>query len=124
MSIIGSILDNIDQYVLSEEASFFIMEPRDYPCFLQFAKVGENFLLDIPTSNFFDSQMLVDLKKALKERYRKELIANQDHDEAPILSYQVRFAPFEVNKMCYIAREVLVSIFLLEEDYELVISTR
>jgi len=124
MSLIGSILEKIDHYVTEDSASFFIMEPRDYPCFLQFAKIGENFLLDIPTSNFFDTQMLSDLKEIMKNRYRKDIVANQEEDEAPVTSYQIRFAPFEVNKMCYIAREIFISIFQLEEENDLVISVR
>lgn len=124
MSLITSILEKIDLYVDDDMSSFFIMEPQDYPFFLQFAKVGENFLLDIPTSNFFDSSMLLELREIMKSRYRKEIVANQENEDTPVTSYQIRFKAAEVNKMCYIAKEIFISIFQMEESNELNITIR
>lgn len=124
MNLIASILEKIDAYLCDELSSFFIMEPHDYPFFLQFAKVGENFLLDIPTSNFFDANMLSELRDIMKSRYRKEIIANQDDESSPVTSYQIRFKATEVNKMCYIAKEIFTTIFQMEESNELNITIR
>ena len=107
--------------------SFFIIEPEDYPCFLQIAKVGESYLLDIPTPILLDEVMSNDLKNILLKRYRKEVQTNEEssrHSEEHLVSYQVRFKACEVNKMCYVAREILQELLMLDPEQPLRISMR
>ena len=52
MTIIQSILAQINDFIDDDNLTYFIMEPQGYPYFLQFAKIGENYILDIPAGNF------------------------------------------------------------------------
>ncbi|MCJ8346839.1 hypothetical protein MJH12_14955 [bacterium] len=116
------ILEKIDIYLSDESYSFFIMEPHDLPCFLQFAKIGDELILDIPSSNFFGSEMESQLNELLKMKYNKTAIALSENDR--ITSYQVRFSKTESNKMCYIVRDIFHNILLVDEDSELTIVMR
>ncbi|PCJ17910.1 MAG: hypothetical protein COB02_12650 [Candidatus Cloacimonadota bacterium] len=116
------ILEKIDSYISDEASSFFIMEPEGLPCFLQFAKVGEVLLLDIPSSNFFYDEMESQLNELLKIKYNKNAISVNENNR--IVSYQVRFSKAESNKMCYIAKDIFQTIFMVEEDSDMSIVMR
>jgi hypothetical protein len=125
--MIHSILEEVDVYTQEERFSFFIMEPEDYPCFLQIAKLGESYILDIPTSILIDDEMSNELKDLLSTRFRKEIQTNEEpsHEgKDRIVSYQVRFKACEVNKMCYVAREILEQVLLIDSSKPLRISMR
>jgi hypothetical protein len=98
------------------------MEPLGLPCFLQFAKIGEEYLHDIPSSNFFKEDMESQLKDLLKMKYNK--IATILNENERITSYQVRFSKAESNKMCYIVRDIFNSILLVDNDSDLTIVMR
>jgi len=123
MAIIHSILDKIEPWIESPSLNYFIMEPHDYPCFLQFAKLGDDYLLDIPSGNFFEDEMVKKLHFLIDSKYRKSVAEDKDSKER-IMSYQVRFTSIEVNKMCYVAREIFEEILLVDEDSDLGIAMR
>lgn len=98
------------------------MEPHGLPCFLQFAKIADEIILDIPSSNFFSDGMDAQLKDLLKMKYNKTAQSLSEEDR--ITSYQVRFSRPESNKMCYIVRDIFNSILLVNEDSNLTIVMR
>ena len=125
MSLINTILSKIETYHEDRHLNFFIMEPEDYPCFIQFAKLGEDYLLDLPASNFFEDEMVEDLFTLLEKKYRKEIKALKDEPKAQrVTSYQIRFTVQEMNKMCYITKDIFTTILLVDEDSKLEISMR
>lgn len=98
------------------------MEPKGLPCFLQFAKIGDEIILDIPSSNFFSEGMDAQLNELLKMKYNKT--ATKMSDEERTTSYQVRFSKPESNKMCYIAKDIFHSILQVEDNSNLTIVMR
>jgi hypothetical protein len=120
--VIETILDRIQAYQQDENKSFFIMEPADLPCFIQIAKIGEDFLLDIPTSNFYEDGMEKELKDLLRLKFRKKLEPQRENRR--IVSYQCRFTGPEVNKMCYVARDIFLSVFKIDDSVDLSITMR
>ncbi|MCO4781248.1 MAG: hypothetical protein KC646_02915 [Candidatus Cloacimonetes bacterium] len=116
------ILEKIDTYLSDDSLSFFIMEPVGLPCFLQFAKIGDEVILDIPSSNFFSDGMDLQLTELLKMKYNKAATTQKEEDR--VTSYQVRFSKPESNKMCYIVKDIFHSILLVNEDSNLTIVMR
>ena len=124
MSIIQTILSKIDEFAENENYNYFIVEPTGYPCFLQFAKVGENFLLDMPSSNFFEEEMTRELHHLMENKFRKKIKIIKEDEGDRVMSFQVRFSANEVNKMCYVTKDVFTTILMIEEDSEVGIVMR
>lgn len=124
MNLIQNILSQINDFIDNDKLNYFIMEPKGYPSFLQFAKVGDNFILDIPATNFFDISMQKKTLELLMTKFKKEIKPVNDKKSARLATYQVRFSANEINKMCYVAKEVFEECLGVKETAELSISTR
>jgi len=120
--MIDQILDEVGQYVENEEKSFLIIEVPNVPFFIQVAKVGEDLLLDVPKSVLFSQELEKNLLELMLDRYRKYALRNED--EGRLISWQFRFPVGETNKLCYVAREVLTTVFELPDSINLTIASR
>ena len=124
MNIVQSILSQINEFIDNDHLIYFIMEPNGYPYFLQFAKVGDNYILDIPASNFFEDSMFPRMQDLLMNKFRKEIQKINDEKKNRLATYQVRFSSKEINKMCYVAREIFEDCLGVNEAADLAISMR
>lgn len=124
MTIIQNILAQINDFVDNDKLTYFIMEPQGYPYFLQFAKIGENYILDIPAGNFFEEHMQQTMQELLQNKFRKEIISINSEQNERLATYQVRFSDNEINKMCYVANELFQQSLKVSDNAELIISMR
>lgn len=124
MNIVQNILSRINEFIDNDHLVYFIMEPSGYPYFLQFAKVGDNYILDIPASNFFEDTMYPRMQDLLMNKFRKEIQTVDDVKKNRLATYQVRFSSKEINKMCYVAREIFEDCLGVAESANLAISMR
>lgn len=107
-------LEKINEYALNPNLSFFVMEPEGVSHFLQIAKVGEDFLLDIPASQFYDEELVLELEKMVSGKYRKTITLNKENSR--LISYQCLFKSYEISKICYVARDIFVDIFIVDSE--------
>ena len=124
MTIIQSILAQINDFIDDDNLTYFIMEPQGYPYFLQFAKIGENYILDIPAGNFFEEDMQKTMEELLKNEFRKEVLSVKNDQSERLATYQVRFSDNEINKMCYVANELFQQSLKVSDNAEVNISMR
>ncbi|MEE2925065.1 MAG: hypothetical protein VX619_09835 [bacterium] len=124
MTIIQSILAQINDFIDDDNLTYFIMEPQGYPYFLQFAKIGENYILDIPAGNFFEEHMQKTMQELLKNKFRKEVLSVKNDQSERLATYQVRFSDNEINKMCYVANELFQQSLKVSDNAEVNISMR
>mgnify|MGYP001329381091 FL=1 len=124
MTIIQSILAQINDFVDDDNLTYFIMEPQGYPYFLQFAKIGENYILDVPAGNFFEEHMQQSMQELLQNKFRKEIVKINNQQNERLATYQVRFAENEINKMCYVANELFQKSLKVNDSAEIIISMR
>ena len=124
MTIIQSILAQINDFVDDDNLTYFIMEPQGYPYFLQFAKIGENYILDVPAGNFFEEHMQQSMQELLQNKFRKEIVKINDEQNERLATYQVRFAENEINKMCYVANELFQKSLKVNDNAEIIVSMR
>ncbi len=124
MTIIQSILAQINDFIDDDNLTYFIMEPQGYPYFLQFAKIGENYILDIPAGNFFEEDMQKTMQELLKNKFRKEVLSVKNDQSERLATYQVRFSDNEINKMCYVANELFQQSLKVNDNAEVNISMR
>jgi hypothetical protein len=120
--MIERLLAKIADFIEEDEHSFFIVEPRGLPCFVQVAKLESEYLLDVPASNFFEDDMIDKLELMFNERYRKKIIQNDDGSR--IVSYQCRFKEAEINKLCYIIQSIFNEIFDIDLQHDVDIIMR
>ena len=124
MTTIQSILAQINDFVDDDNLTYFIMEPQGYPYFLQFAKIGENYILDIPAGNFFEEHMQQSMQELVQNKFRKEIVKINNQQNERLATYQVRFAENEINKMCYVANELFQKSLKVNDSAEIIISMR
>ncbi len=124
MTLIQSMLSQINDFVDDDNLTYFIMEPQGYPYFLQFAKIGQNYILDIPAGNFFEEHMQLSMQEVLQNKFRKEIVTINNENNERLATYQVRFAENEINKMCYVANELFQKSLKVNDDAEIMISMR
>lgn len=124
MTLIQTILAQINEFIDDDNLTYFIMEPQGYPYFLQFAKIGENYILDIPAGNFFEEYMQQSMQELLQNKFRKEVITVTNEQNERLATYQVRFSENEINKMCYVANELFQESLRVSDCAEIVISMR
>ena len=124
MTIIQNILAQINDFVDDDNLTYFIMEPQGYPYFLQFAKIGENYILDIPVGNFFEEHMHDTMQELLQNKFRKEVTSVENEKNKRVATYQVRFSDNEINKMCYVANELFQKALKVNDTAEVIISVR
>tara|TARA_Y100000589_G_C27020885_1_gene574865 strand:+ start:108 stop:482 length:375 start_codon:yes stop_codon:yes gene_type:complete len=124
MTIIQSILAQINDFVDDDNLTYFIMEPQGYPYFLQFAKIGENYILDVPAGNFFEEHMQQSMQELVQNKFRKEIVKINNQQNERLATYQVRFAENEINKMCYVANELFQKSLKVNDSAEIIISMR
>ena len=124
MTIIQSILAQINDFVDDDNLTYFIMEPQGYPYFLQFAKIGENYILDVPAGNFFEEHMQQSMQELLQNKFRKEIVKINNQQNERLATYQVRFAENEINKMCYVANELFQKSLKVNDNAEIIVSMR
>ena len=124
MTIIQSILAQINDFVDDDNLTYFIMEPQGYPYFLQFAKIGENYILDVPAGNFFEEHMQQSMQELLQNKFRKEIVKINNQQNERLATYQVRFAENEINKMCYVANELFQKSLKVNDSAEIIVSMR
>tara|TARA_Y100000589_G_scaffold145046_1_gene138678 strand:- start:224 stop:580 length:357 start_codon:yes stop_codon:yes gene_type:complete len=117
-------LSQINDFVDDDNLTYFIMEPQGYPYFLQFAKIGQNYILDIPAGNFFEEHMQLSMQEVLQNKFRKEIVTINNENNERLATYQVRFAENEINKMCYVANELFQKSLKVNDDAEIMISMR
>lgn len=120
--MIETFLEKINDYARNSNLSFFVMEPVGVPHFLQIAKIGEDFLLDIPASQFYDEELVNKLKEMISEKYRKSITLNEENGR--LISYQCLFKNYEISKICYVARDIFVDIFILDPQDEMTVIMR
>ncbi len=120
--MIETILDRMNEYAENSKFNFFIMEPLELPLFLQVAKIGEEFILDVPAANFYDPALIRELFLLMETKYRKKIQPNEENEK--VVSYQIRFSNREINKMCYICQDILMSLFKVDKEHKLSISMR